>query len=165
MRDCANHHYYFRVGLGHWQGEFGCRVLDWHKFWLDSIGLVNRVFVVLMHIVIRLLGNASITSILRPVGENKVSNEVRITKFGVVLYTLTEEYILNPDCTHVWVRSRERFGPIPFLFNRKKEHPAEIHDGGKRAVYFIPLLGTNWIGEYTVSPNAQYIHSILRTSW
>ena len=92
-------------------------------------------------------------------------NLVVIRVRGIVFYRLQERYILNPNGRDVWVESHERFGPIPFLFNNKKQHPAEILDHGMRSVYYIPLLGAQWVGRYSVREDCNHIHSTLTCDW
>jgi len=166
---CASHVYYLEVGLGRWVGDFGFRVTDWRAFRRDPIGLSNRFLVLAMALTARLPGRMRIDSVLaeEPArGERRVvHNDVRIRKWGVTLYLLRERYLLNPDCRAVWVESRERFGPLPFLFNVRKEHPARIEEGGLRAVYTMPLLGAEWEGRYTVRADRDHIDAALVGPW
>src|SRR5919204_408063 len=71
-----------------------------------------------------------------------VWNSVRIRQLGMTVYALNERYVLDRNGHGVRVVADERFGPIPFLFRDHKEHTARIDDGGMRAVYDLPLLGT-----------------------
>lgn len=166
---CANRTYYYEVGLGDWTGRFHFRVTSWSGFWADRLGLKERLLVMMMAATSRLFGHSSIVSRLersREDGEqNVVANVVRIRKFGVTLYLLREKYFLDPDCRRVVVRSRERFGPIPFLFNSTKEHPAEILDDGMQSIYYMPLLGTEWEGRYSVLPDRNHIDAVLTCRW
>jgi hypothetical protein len=122
-----------------------------------------------MVFIMKLLGSAQITSRLEGFQDEGaagiVTNEVRITKLGVTLYLLREKYILQPDCRQVLVQSKERFGPFPFLFNVSKEHPAEILDAGMRSIYYMPLLGTDWIGRYVVRQDRNHIDAVLICNW
>ena len=165
----ANVTYYFEIGRGLWSGDFRFDIVSWQNFSADNIGFKNRFLALGMFIVVKLLGNGKITSLVEGFpdrGEVGVAaNDVRISKFGVTLYLLKEQYILNPDGRQVWVQSRERFGPIPFLFNLKKEHPAEILDSGMHSVYYIPLLGTEWVGRYTVREDHDHIDSHMTCKW
>ena len=90
---------------------------------------------------------------------------MRVRFAGSPLYTLSEEYVLDADGSAVHVNSRERVGPIPFLFNRRKQHPAVVDEGGLHATYFIPLLGADWIGEYHVQAGGNHIRSVLTCPW
>ena len=165
----ANHRYYFDTGVGEWAGSFTFALTDWRAFRDDRIGLANRFLVLSMALAMALLGRARITSVLEgfpnaaPAGE--VTNEVRITAFGVTLYLLHERYVMHPDGRGVTVVSRERFGPIPHLFVVEKAHPAEVEDGGRRAVYYMPLLGTDWVGTYEVTDGGDRIESVLSCDW
>ncbi|MCH8883399.1 MAG: hypothetical protein IIA41_07870, partial [SAR324 cluster bacterium] len=165
----ANEFYYFRVGLGDWRGAFHFRFTGQRKFWADSLGLKNRFLALSMAAVSALFGKARILSHVEgSLTDGKAGvawNSVRIVKFGITLYLLRERYVLNSDGRNVRVVSDERFGPIPFLFRTAKEHPAEILDGGMRAIYHIPLLGTKWIAEYTVHPDRDHIDAVMRCPW
>lgn len=164
-----NHRYYFDTGVGYWTGTFGFEVTDWGAFLADSIGLVNRVLVCSMGVAMTLFGDARITSLLEGYPEREpagvVMNEVRITKWGITLYLLRERYVMHPDGRGVTVDSTERFGPIPFLFTVEKAHPAEVVDGGSRAIYYMPLLGTDWVGRYAVKEDGDRIESTLSCEW
>jgi hypothetical protein len=164
-----NHQYYFETGVGYWTGTFTFEVTDWRAFRAARIGVVNRLLVYAMAFVTTLFGPARITSLLEgdpeagPAGV--VTNEVRITRWGLTLYLLRERYVMHPDGRGVTVDSTERFGPVPFLFTVEKAHPAEVTDDGSRATYYMPLLGTDWVGEYRVSADGDRIESVLTCEW
>lgn len=165
----ANHRYYVDTGIGHWTGTFDFDLTDWRAFRQDRIGAVNRILVISMVLLTTLFGNARITSVLagfpdeQPAGV--ATNEVRITKWGITVYLLRERYVMHPDGRGVTVDSKERFGPIPFVFASRKAHPAEVLDGGTRAIYYLPLLGTNWIGDYRVAADGKRIDANLSCRW
>jgi hypothetical protein len=165
----ANHRYYFDTGVGYWSGVFTFRITNWQAFRKDRIGPVNRFLVLSMALTMWVFDRARITSVLKgdpdkePAGV--VTNEVRITLFGITLYLLIERYLMHPDGRGVTVDSRERFGPVPCLFTVDKVHPAEVVDGGKRAIYYMPLLGTDWVGKYRVTDDGDRIESVLSCDW
>ncbi len=165
----ANIIYYFHIGAGEWMGIFRFAITSWSSFWSDRIGLKNHILALGMLIVIKLFGVGRISSRIEGFPERGeagvATNIVRITKFGMTLYLLKEQYILHPNGRDVWVRSNERFGPIPFLFNNQKEHPAEILDSGMRSVYYIPLLGAEWTARYTVRDDRNHIESHMTCTW
>ncbi|MGH9723159.1 MAG: hypothetical protein ACRD8O_23350 [Bryobacteraceae bacterium] len=165
----ANAVYYFEIGLGIWRGEFRFQITSWRKFLHSGIGLKNSALAFGMYAIGKLLGSAGIFSRLEGFpneGEaGAVSNEVRITRLGITLYLLQEKYLLHPDGRQVRVISNERFGPIPFLFNVSKDHPAEILESGMLAIYYIPLLGAEWVGRYTVQPDRNHIDAALTSPW
>jgi hypothetical protein len=168
-RALPNHIYYFKIGAGRWAGIFDFSITDQGKFRLAKIGLKNRLLAIGMNWAIRYLGKAHIAShIVGHPNEGQAGiaqNLVVVKVWGVVFYRLQERYILNANGRDVWVKSSERFGPIPFLFNNKKQHPAEILDNGMRSVYYIPLLGAQWIGRYTVREDCNHVHSTLTCEW
>ena len=92
-------------------------------------------------------------------------NVVRIHRFGLTLYLLEEEYFLNRNGKDVKVVAEDRFGPIPFLFTKKKEYPAEIYEGGLRSTYWMPLLGTEWLCQYIVQEGSNNIEGKLTCDW
>lgn len=163
---CPNRTYYFEIGPGQWQGSFGFHVTDWRRFLGSSIGIVDRLLVVAMVLTIRLFGHATITSAVESSpdrGEAGVAtNDIRITKFGIPLYTLEEEYRLDPNCRDATVVSEERFGPIPGLLESHKAYPAEI-TSGPEATYRMPLLGADWTGHY--EPAGDCIEAELTCEW
>lgn len=167
--DRANHRYYFDTGVGYWTGTFTFTITDWRAFRQDQIGLVNRALVLLLEFTMRWFDEARITSSLEGFPDEEpagvVTNEVRITVWRITLYLLRERYVMHPDGCGVTVDSRERFGPFPFLLTTEKAHPAEVVDDGQRAIYYMPLLGTDWIGRYQVSDSGDRIESVLSCEW
>ena len=165
----ANATYYFQTGVGRWRGMFGFTVSDWRTFWRSPIGVTNRCLVLAMAAVTRLVGESRIDSLVEGFPDQDeagvATNIVRISKAGVTLYSLNERYVLKRDGRQVWVQSKERFGPLPFLFNVSKQHPAEILNDGRRAIYYIPLLGAQWTGTYDVRGDRQHIDSRLVCAW
>lgn len=165
----ASHRYYFVTGRGDWAGTFDFELTNWTAFLSDRIGILNRILVVMMVVVTTVFGEARITSTLGgdperdpiPLG----TNEVRITKWRITLYLLRERYHLHPDGRCVTVDARERFGPIPFLLSSRKAHPAEIDSDGRGATYYMPLLGTDWIGTYDVREDGTRIDATLACEW
>lgn len=165
----ANHGYYFETGVGYWTGTFSFAVTDWRAFLGDRVGPANRFLVVSMAVLMALVGDARITSLLEGFPDEEpagvVTNEVRVTKWGITLYLLRERYVMHPDGRGVTVDSAERFGPVPFLFENRKAHPAEVVDGGERAIYYMPLLGADWVGRYRVEEDGDRIESVLSCPW
>src|SRR5690242_15143799 len=112
----ANATYYFRVGAGVWKGTFRFTIVRWSHLWRDHIGFINRALAIGMFLVIRIAGPGRIDSRIRAFPDRgkagMATNVVRISRWGVTLYLLREQYILDANGRDVWVRSRERFGPI-----------------------------------------------------
>jgi hypothetical protein len=165
----ANQVYYLEVGQGDWRGRFTFRVVDWQAFMRDDLGLVDRFLSLWLIGTTSVLGWSTITSTLRQLESAargiRVGNHVRIHRFGVTLYLLSETYTLGDDGSSVEVDAFERFGPVPFLFGNHKQHTADVSDGGMRAVYTLPLLGTLWTAVYEVQPDRRHINSTLSCDW
>src|SRR5919201_1242463 len=165
----ANVVYYFDVGVGRWRGSFRLKITSWRAFFRDPIGPKYRFLTLWLVATLDLFGPPPIVSRLGGdpgAGEaGTVANSVRITRFGIPVYALDEHYVLDPDGRGVHVVANERFGPIPFLFRDHKEHSAKIEDGGMRAVYDLPLLGTRWVATYRVRPDREHIDSTLVCGW
>lgn len=166
--DCPNRTYYFDVGTGRWRGAFDFRVTDWRTFLTAPVGVLNRVLVVALVLAVRPLGAATMTSEVEAHpgrGEAGVAtNDVRISKFGVTLYTFHEEYVLDPNCRDVVVVTEGRYGPIPGLFTHETAYPAEI-SAGPRATYRLPLLGADWVGKYEPAEDGSRVEAELTSDW
>jgi hypothetical protein len=167
--DAYNQIYYFQIGRGKWEGSFSLLVTDWASWWQHPIGFRNRLLVLAMVVCQKLVGASVVNSDLLGYPEQGIfgiaTNTVRIHKWGLTQYLLQEEYDLDPDGAHVKVRSTDHFGPIPFLFRDSMDYPAEIHAGGMSSTYYMPLLGDNWICDYTVQPDRNHVAAVLRSPW
>ena len=162
--------YYAQIGNGVWTGTFSFSITNWKLFWRDKVGFWDRLFSIANHLNNYLFGVSKIYSVLKiyplvgPAGT--ITNLVFIKKLGITIYELDERYVLDPEGTEVYVHSRERLGPFHFLFNRIKKHPAKILNGGMGAIYLdMPILGTIWEGNYTVSPTKEKIDAKLHCAW
>jgi len=169
MYEKDNHIYYFKIGKGKWEGSFSFVIKDWKNYWGNKLVLKYRILTLLMAVVETLFGPSKIYSEILAFPERGksgvASNRVVIKKFGITIYVLREEYILYLNGSDVNVRSIERFGPIPLLFQHNKQHPAVIGNGGLKATYYMPLLGTDWVGSYQVLEDGNNIDAELKCSW
>jgi hypothetical protein len=165
----ASHVYYFDVGSGLWTGSFRFQVTSWRVMFRSRIGIKNALLVVLMHATQTLTGPSYLTSVVvlhrdeGPLGV--VDNDVRLSRFGVQLYSLQERYELNEDGLRVRVVAHERFGPIPRILSRSFTYPAEIRSDGFGATYHMPLLGSPWTATYEVGADRRSLAGILRCNW
>ena len=168
-QQAPNRNYYFHIGAGDWSGDFTFHLTSLGAFWRDRLSFKNRFLVAGLTLMMALLRRARIDSAMRAFADQGPSgvafNLVRISAFGVTLYSLRETYTMLSDGTGVFVQSNQRFGPIPFLFNSRMRYSAKVDEGGTHTVYYIPLLGTNWIGDYRVSPDERELNSVLTCSW
>jgi hypothetical protein len=164
-----NQIYYFRVGQGRWVGRFGFALNSWGALRGAPIGAKNQLLAASMAILIRLTGRADLESVIGgdpDAGEAGVAtNVVRITRLGATLYLLRETYTLAADGVRVSVEANERFGPIPGILSRHFTYLAEIHDGGTRSVYHMPLLGSPWLAQYKVADDKRHLSGELVCDW
>jgi hypothetical protein len=161
--------YYFKIGRGRWRGAFSFRITDRAAFDSAPLSTKERLLARAMELTHRLTGDSRIDSNVwaRPdVGAAGIAgNTVRISRFGITLYLLQESYTLDPDGHNVAVHAHERFGPIPFLLRNEKRHPAVIHKHGISSSYYIPLLGADWVANYTVHADQTHIDGLLTCPW
>lgn len=169
VQTLANRNYYFHFGLGNWSGRFTFSLTDWRSFWSATMTFTERFLALSLIITMKLIRSARITSSLfgfTTDGEaGIVLNDIRISFVGVSLYRLREEYVLHANGKDITVNADERFGPISFLFKQRKRYSAIVDEQGRHTVYFMPLLGSDWIGDYRVSEPASTVSSTLKCSW
>lgn len=165
----GSHTYYFEVGAGVWRGTFLFRITSWRRLRSSGIGAQGMFLAATMAVFTRLFGRATIDSQIWPHPDQGVfgaaRNHVRISRLGLTLYLLDETYTLDPDGRSVAVDAHERFGPVPFLFRNHKQHPAEINGDGLGSTYYFPLLGSPWVGRYTVAEGRRHIDGHLTCDW
>ncbi|MEO1052992.1 MAG: DUF5995 family protein [Bacteroidota bacterium] len=158
--------YYFEVGNGTWVGDFSFKITDWKAFWQTKTGFVNRAFTLLLVAALKVFKHFKIHSVLQCYPDFSVNgiatNRIRIRKWGITFYLLEEHYVLHENGSGVYVHSKERLGPIPFLFKSRKRHPAKVHSYGLGATYTkMPILGVEWTGEYAVLEDRKSIDATL----
>ncbi|MFD3946603.1 hypothetical protein [Streptomyces sp. NPDC058579] len=167
--NAPNRVYYFDIGTGTWHGIATFRVTSWRRLMRSRIGLTNKLLATAMHVVERLTGapRQESTIVAKPnEGEfGQADNVVRISKFGMTLYLLEEQYVLHSNGTGVTVNGDERLGPVPGLLTRTFTYSAEIRDEGMAATYLMPLLGTPWTADYQVAPDRQSLFAELVCDW
>lgn len=168
-RDCDNQVHYLELAPGTWRGRMDFEVTDWRAFLKSGVGVVYSMLVVGLFAVVTLLGRARFEAEMAGYpdrGEAGVAtSEIRISKFGVPLYRVRDEYTLDPDCTHVAVQYRERFGPVPGLFVVEDEYPAEVRDGGLRTIHRKSMMGDGWVGRYEMHPDGDHLDAELVSDW
>jgi hypothetical protein len=161
--------YYFDIGRGRWRGAFFFRITDRTALRNAPLTLKERLLAKAMSLANRLTGDSRIDSDVWARPQDGIAgvagNTVRISRFGITLYLLRETYTLAADGTTIAVHCHERFGPIPFLLRNEKSHAAAIHADGMSSTYYIPLLGADWIADYTVHKDRMHIDGVLACDW
>ncbi len=169
LKKAPNQIYYFQIAKGAWTGDFNFKIKSWSKMLGASISLKNKVLLTMIGLFQKIIGNASITSIITPFPSEGnagiAKNDFRIHKGWFTLFISKEDYLLSPNGKSVAVDAHVRFGPFSFLFKEHDVYPAVIYEGGFKALYHIDLLGTKFIGDYTVRPDQRQVHSVLENDW
>lgn len=164
-----NEIYYFEIGRGEWTGDFLFDVTNWNQFWKAKISLKHRLLTLAMALTTRLFKRAVFHSRITAsptAGEAGIaSNSIRLYRFGITLFSSSEDYVLDRDGSGVSVKAQERFGPVPFLFREYVEYPATIHEGGMSSTYYLPMLDSQWIARYQVRADRNRVHGVLECAW
>ncbi len=165
-----NQQFYFVACVGAWAGEFRFDISDRAAFRRAGLGAVNRLLVLGLLAVQKIFGPPNITANVTrhpewgPAGV--AVQDAVISKFGIVLYRVREQYVLNPDGRTACVHARERFGPLPFLFNKQTRHPVVVQTGGRAATLpDMPLLDTMWKVFYEAGQDGDSIDAVLECAW
>jgi hypothetical protein len=153
--------YYFAIGHGVWRGEFDFRITDRAAFKQATLSVKDRLLLRGMQLMTPGRIDSDLWSEPSRGAAGVAGNTVRISKFGITVYLLKETYTLDVNGADVAVHAHERFGPIPFLLRNEKRHPAVIHADGMSSTYYIPLLGADWVANYTVHPDRRHIDGLL----
>lgn len=168
-QEAPNRNYYFHIGAGDWSGHFTFRLTSFRAFLRERLSLKDRFLAFGLTVAMGLVRRARIDSALRSFPEQAANgiayNLVKISALGITLYILRETYTMLADGTGVFIQSNRRFGPLPFLFNSKMRYNATVDEGGTHTVYYLPLLGTDWIGDHHVSQDQRALDSVLTCSW
>jgi hypothetical protein len=153
--------YYFAIGEGVWRGSFDFAITSLEGFKKARLSFQNRLLLRGMSRMTPARIDSKIWADRSYGAAGLAGNTVRISRFGITLYLLRETYTLDADGSDVGVHAHERFGPIPFVLRNEKRHPAVIHAQGMSSTYYIPLLGAEWIANYTVQSDRRHIDGHL----
>ncbi|EZH75742.1 hypothetical protein ATO12_02835 [Aquimarina atlantica] len=169
LKNAPNHIYYFQIAKGEWTGNFNFKIKSWSKMLKASISIKNKMLLTMMGLFQKIVGDATIKSIITPLpNEGKAGiakNDFRIHKGWFTLFISKEDYLLSPNGKGVIVDAHVRFGPFSFLFREHDVYPAVIYANGHKALYHIDLLGTQFVGDYTVRSDQKQVHSVLENDW
>lgn len=164
-----NQVYYYEVGEGRWDGEFHFRVTKWREFLAAKLGAQNRLLALILAGVEHLPGDAIMRGEIAcdpNEGEHGVARvDVSVERFGFEIYRLRGHYALDPNGVGVDIRIYQRFGPYGSPFENEKDATAEIRNDGYLGVYFMPILGDRWVGEYTLNPNHRRLEAEYTCPW
>jgi hypothetical protein len=165
----ANEVYYYEVGEGRWNGKFSFRVDEWRGFFAANLGLQDRLLGVLLHVVGLLPGDAIMYGEIAcdpHEGDSGVARvDVSVERFGLEIYRLRGHYALVDDGVGVGIRIYQRFGPYGSPLENEKDATAEILEGGYLGVYYMKILGEDWVGKYRLNPNHRRLEAEYKCEW
>jgi hypothetical protein len=165
-----NQVYYFEVGKGIWGGSFDFRITDRDAYRRASIGFVNRLLILALRLVIKMLGQPVIASTITvsaregPAGTGR--NTYALKKWGVTLCVFKDLYQLDGGGERVIVTTDLRYGPVPGILTDHVVYSARIFDGGFRSRYEgLRLLGSEWVATYKVASDKSRVEGVLTCPW
>jgi len=137
-------HAYFRANHGRWESPFRFVLTDWAAFWWTPMGFLDRLRVLSMAWLPKLLGPLHIeTSVdYESRGElGVVIHTTRLKKAGLTLYDAIETFTLDDNGKDVAIVREQRFSPALSYDREVGERRAEVEPSATRAVYEFPFMG------------------------
>ncbi len=169
LKTAPNQIYYFQKTEGTWKGNLNFKIKSWFKMYRSTIGIKNKILITKLRLFQIIFGKPSIQSTISTFSnEGKAGtskNDFRIYKGWLTLAVSNEDHILSPDGKGVTVDAKVRFGLLSFLFNEHDVYPAVIYDKGLKALFHIDLLGTKFMGNYTVNEDDKQLLKIIENDW
>lgn len=165
----ANKVYYYELGEGRWQGEFRFRVTDWRKLLSRRPSAQDAFLIALLHAVDRLPGKAVMHGEIAcdpNEGDDGVARvDVSVDRFGLEIYRLRGYYALQADGIGVKIKIYQRFGPHGSWLESEKLATAEILEDGFLGVYYMPILGDDWVGRYRLDESRTKLTAQYDCDW
>jgi hypothetical protein len=169
VQDAPNREYYFHIGAGMWRGTFTFKLTSFSALMREKMPLKQRILGLIIAGIMGVLRAAPIYSRIHAFPDQNAAgvafNIIRIAFLGLTLYVSREVYALLPDGHGVFVETKQRFGPLPFLLNFRTRYPATVEGDGHHTRYEIPLLATTWSGDYQVAIDEHHIDSRVSCDW
>lgn len=170
MRERApNQVYYFDIGEGRWEGQLDFRITDFAGFRSSDLTPLNKLLAGVLHLAGKLPGRAVMKGEIRcdpgegPLGTARV--EVAVRRFGIEVFRLRGYYGLEEDGAGVDIVAWERFGPHRLSAALTARGSATIEDGGRRAIYEMPIFGKQWEGDYEVDEDLRTLRAKYDSGW
>ena len=161
----APNHLYFHKTNGSWSGRLDFKIKSWAGLFGASIGLKNLILIGKLRAFQFLFGKPSITisNVFDPKKgkAGMVKSNIKINKGWLTLAKIEQEQIVSPDGRSAAVDSKVGYGLLPFLFNEHDAYAGAMYDDGNRAIYQISMLGSEFIGNYSLeNSNERFIRSV-----
>ena len=81
------------------------------------------------------------------------------------LAVCNEEHIVSPDGKTVAVDAKISFGILPLFLNEHDVYPGSVYESGSKALYHMDLLGSTFIGNFSVDGNNRKIEVNIENEW
>ncbi|MFI5299796.1 MAG: hypothetical protein ACHREM_17045 [Polyangiales bacterium] len=141
-------HDYYRANHGRWRAAFHFRVTDWRALLASQLRVRDRLRVVALAILPRLVGPLVLETTVDYASDGErglVIHTTRFTKWGLVLYLGVERLTLDPNGRDVSIAREERFPPSRAWRPVPGENRAEVDPSGLRAAYAFELFGAKLV--------------------
>jgi hypothetical protein len=135
---------YYGAVHGRWRGPFAFTVTDWRAFRAAGQGVLDRLRVVSIALVPRLLGAFLLeTSVDARTDPDAVVHTTRLSKWGVTVFRSVETLYLDPNGRDFTMRIKQRLWPAPWRERDEGEGRGRIDESSLRSTYDLPWLGTH----------------------
>lgn len=165
----ANQTYYYELGEGRWRGRFDFSILDTKKFLAADLPLRDRALALILHAAQQLPGQAVMIGEIAcdpKEGHAGVARvDVSVERFGMEIYRLRGHYALVDDGVGVDIEIYQRFGPYGSPLENTKRATAEILEKGYLGVYYMKILGDDWVGRYDIAKSADSLDAEYTCPW
>ena len=158
---------YYQRNFGGWEGEFRFAITDRAAFRSAPFGILDRCRVLTTVYAPRLVGPLRIeTQVdLRPDRDrpDTMLHQLRISKWGVLLYGTDEVFTLEEDGLAVTIRATERMFPLLWWGREWPICTGVVDEAGDAAHYSIPWFGTTL--DIRARITAEGVELAMSTPW
>jgi hypothetical protein len=147
-------HRYYRAMQGRWRGDYRLEITDFTAFQAAPMTRMDRIRLLLMHLLPKLLGPFSLTTsvdVLR-IESGEVLHTTRTTKWGTPLFRSEETLRLAQDGRTLTMRGPQRFAPLLWPLRDFGDAHGEINGAATGATYRIPWIGGEMVQRTSVVP-------------
>lgn len=169
LKTSPNHIYYFQKTEGFWTGTLDFKIKSWRKMFGSSIGMKNKILLSKLRLFQIIFGKPSINSTITTFpteGKAGIARiDSKIFKGWLKLAVCNEEHIVSPDGKTVAVDAKISFGILPLFLNEHDVYPGSVYESGSKALYHMDLLGSTFIGNFSVDGNNRKIEVNIENEW
>jgi hypothetical protein len=154
MESNAPAYRYYRAMRGRWRGGYRLEITDWSGFRAAPMTSMDRLRLLLMHFLPKLLGPFTLTTTvdLPGLARGEVRHTTRTTKWGTPLFRSEETLQLDDDGRSLTMRGPQRLWPLLWPPRNFGAARGEINAGATGATYRIPWIGGEMVQRTQVVP-------------